>query len=102
MILLALGILSLPVRSDGSPPSIRDSLKFGRRAGFLGGGDVFGKRGEQWTEIISWEPRAFVYHNFLSMEDCKFSIMKLGRNMSLITTTFLMSFTIKMGAKEYR
>lgn len=22
-------------------------------------------RGEQWTEIISWEPRAFVYHNFL-------------------------------------
>ena len=24
-----------------------------------------GKRGEQWTEIVSWEPRAFIYHNFL-------------------------------------
>ena len=20
---------------------------------------------EQWTEILSWEPRAFIYHNFL-------------------------------------
>lgn len=65
LILLALGILSLPVGSDDSPPSIRDSFKFGRRAGVLGGDDVLGKRGEQWTEIISWEPRAFLYHNFL-------------------------------------
>jgi hypothetical protein len=24
-----------------------------------------GERGAQWTEVISWEPRAFVYHNFL-------------------------------------
>lgn len=24
-----------------------------------------GKRGDQWTEVLSWEPRAFVYHNFL-------------------------------------
>ncbi|KAF0926660.1 hypothetical protein E2562_027009 [Oryza meyeriana var. granulata] len=23
------------------------------------------ERGVQWTEVISWEPRAFVYHNFL-------------------------------------
>lgn len=30
-----------------------------------GEGDGLGKRGEQWTEILSWEPRAFVYHNFL-------------------------------------
>ena len=22
-------------------------------------------RPEQWVEVISWEPRAFVYHNFL-------------------------------------
>lgn len=22
-------------------------------------------RAEQWVEVISWEPRAFVYHNFL-------------------------------------
>lgn len=24
-----------------------------------------GKRENQWTEVISWEPRAFIYHNFL-------------------------------------
>ncbi|VAH72799.1 unnamed protein product [Triticum turgidum subsp. durum] len=24
-----------------------------------------GKRGAQWMEVIPWEPRAFVYHNFL-------------------------------------
>ena len=24
-----------------------------------------GKRGDQWTEILSWEPRAFLYHGFL-------------------------------------
>lgn len=28
-------------------------------------GDGLGERGEQWTEILSWEPRAFLYHNFL-------------------------------------
>jgi len=28
-------------------------------------GDGMGKREEQWTEILSWEPRAFLYHNFL-------------------------------------
>ncbi|KAK3271236.1 hypothetical protein CYMTET_20403 [Cymbomonas tetramitiformis] len=24
----------------------------------------------QWIETVSWEPRAFVYHNFLSKEEC--------------------------------
>ena len=24
-----------------------------------------GERGDQWVEILSWEPRAFLYHNFL-------------------------------------
>ncbi|KAJ4803419.1 2-oxoglutarate (2OG) and Fe(II)-dependent oxygenase superfamily protein [Rhynchospora pubera] len=28
------------------------------------------KRGELWTELLSWEPRAFIYHNFLSKEEC--------------------------------
>lgn len=36
---------------------------------FFGRGDGLGERGEQWTEILSWEPRAFVYHNFL-VSDC--------------------------------
>uniref|UniRef100_A0A0D9Z0G9 procollagen-proline 4-dioxygenase n=1 Tax=Oryza glumipatula TaxID=40148 RepID=A0A0D9Z0G9_9ORYZ len=33
-----------------------------------------GERGAQWTEVISWEPRAFVYHNFLSKEECDYLI----------------------------
>jgi prolyl 4-hydroxylase len=33
-----------------------------------------GKRGDQWTEVLSWEPRAFVYHNFLSKEECEYLI----------------------------
>ncbi|XWS33912.1 hypothetical protein CRYUN_Cryun22dG0123600 [Craigia yunnanensis] len=28
-------------------------------------------RGEHWVEVISWEPRAFIYHNFLSKEECE-------------------------------
>ncbi|XP_078448231.1 putative prolyl 4-hydroxylase 3 isoform X2 [Wolffia australiana] len=32
------------------------------------------KRGRQWTEIVSWEPRAFVFHNFLSAEECDYLI----------------------------
>lgn len=24
-----------------------------------------GEKGEPWTEVLSWEPRAFLYHNFL-------------------------------------
>ncbi|XVE82426.1 hypothetical protein DITRI_Ditri16bG0003900 [Diplodiscus trichospermus] len=31
-------------------------------------------RGEQWVEVISWEPRAFIYHNFLSKEECEYLI----------------------------
>ncbi|KAI4390000.1 hypothetical protein MLD38_002159 [Melastoma candidum] len=33
-----------------------------------------GRRGEQWTEVLSWEPRAFLYHNFLSKEECEYLI----------------------------
>ncbi|KAJ0086892.1 hypothetical protein Patl1_09481 [Pistacia atlantica] len=29
---------------------------------------------EQWTEVISWEPRAFIYHNFLSKAECDYLI----------------------------
>ena len=27
--------------------------------------EMRGEKGEPWTEVLSWEPRAFVYHNFL-------------------------------------
>ena len=32
------------------------------------GGDEEGN-GERWVEVISWEPRAVVYHNFLNLFD---------------------------------
>ncbi|KAK8963395.1 hypothetical protein KSP40_PGU013546 [Platanthera guangdongensis] len=32
-----------------------------------------GKR-KKWTEILSWEPRAFIYHYFLSQKECEYLI----------------------------
>ncbi|CAI0435077.1 unnamed protein product [Linum tenue] len=63
LILLGLGIFSLPVSTDDSTP--KDLPASYRRMAAERDGDGLGKRGEQWTEIVSWEPRAFVYHNFL-------------------------------------
>eukprot|EP00250_Pteridium_aquilinum_P006143 c16117_g1_i1 orf=336-1217(-) len=37
--------------------------------------DRFGK---PWVEVISWEPRAFIYHNFLSKEECEY-LITLGK-----------------------
>ncbi|PKI49626.1 hypothetical protein CRG98_029963 [Punica granatum] len=31
-----------------------------------------GQRRETWVEALSWEPRAFLYHNFLSKEECEY------------------------------
>ncbi|KAI4321656.1 hypothetical protein MLD38_035014 [Melastoma candidum] len=66
LLLLALGIFSLPVGDEET--SIGDLSSFRRRMGDGGGSR------EQWTEVISWEPRAFVYHNFLSKEECEYLI----------------------------
>ncbi|XP_018678447.1 probable prolyl 4-hydroxylase 3 isoform X2 [Musa acuminata AAA Group] len=62
LLLLALGIFSLPVSSDSGPESEADLRHHARS---LRDADGLGQRGQQWTEVISWEPRAFVYHNFL-------------------------------------
>uniref|UniRef100_A0A803LIT9 procollagen-proline 4-dioxygenase n=1 Tax=Chenopodium quinoa TaxID=63459 RepID=A0A803LIT9_CHEQI len=65
LLLLALGILSLPVSSNDPRPA-HDLSNFGRKG--------IGKRDEQWVEILSWEPRAFLYHHFLSKEECEYLI----------------------------
>ena len=31
-----------------------------------------------WVETVSWEPRSFVYHNFLTLEECE-HLIALGR-----------------------
>ncbi|XP_073281205.1 probable prolyl 4-hydroxylase 3 [Primulina huaijiensis] len=76
LMLLGLGILSLPIGSDGDSPLVADHIKFKRLTIEMGrdewGG--LGKRGEQWTEVLSWEPRASIYHNFLSKEECEYLI----------------------------
>ncbi|KAI3745773.1 hypothetical protein L6452_08180 [Arctium lappa] len=77
LVLLALGIFSLPIGSDdGSSSYLHDRINFKRKRLLVGNddGDGIGKRGDQWTEILSWEPRAFVYHNFLSKEECEYLI----------------------------
>lgn len=47
----------------------RDLIKFeGILFFFFGGGrqdDDDGGKGDQWVEVISLEPRAYIYHNFL-------------------------------------
>ncbi|KAJ0966885.1 hypothetical protein J5N97_023802 [Dioscorea zingiberensis] len=65
LMLLALGIVSLPVGSD--EPSIAGRRPH-RSAVETNG---MGRREEPWTEVLSWEPRAFIYHNFLSKEECE-------------------------------
>ncbi|KAK4804882.1 hypothetical protein SAY86_004699 [Trapa natans] len=70
LLLLALGILSLPITEEGS--ALNDLRPFRRHASERGHG--LGQRGNQWTEVLSWEPRAFIYHNFLSKEECEYLI----------------------------
>ncbi|KAL8245765.1 hypothetical protein R6Q59_006981 [Mikania micrantha] len=77
LVLLALGIFSLPIGSDDDSSSyLRDRITFKRQRLLVGDidGDGIGNKRDQWTEILSWEPRAFVYHNFLSKEECDYLI----------------------------
>nr|AEP37759.1 prolyl 4-hydroxylase 8-2 [Zea mays] len=78
--LIAFGVFSLPVSAPnaaattgtaaGGETESADVRPRARRD--LGEG--LGERGAQWTEVISWEPRAFVYHNFLSKDECEYLI----------------------------
>ncbi|KAL0543452.1 hypothetical protein IC582_018548 [Cucumis melo] len=69
LILLALGILSIPGNSGGST-KVHDLSSIVRKTS----DDVDEEKGEQWVEVISWEPRAFIYHNFLTKEECEYLI----------------------------
>ncbi|KAF8406657.1 hypothetical protein HHK36_008747 [Tetracentron sinense] len=66
LMLLALGMVSLPI-DTGDSPKVNDLSSLER---FDGLEDRYGKS----TEILSWEPRAFIYHNFLSKDECEYLI----------------------------
>ncbi|CAH9128049.1 unnamed protein product [Cuscuta epithymum] len=85
LMLLALGILNVPIRSDDEPSFSRSRIRFKRSALDIVEEDGLGKRGEQWTEILSWEPRAFVFHNFLSREECEYLISLAKPHMAKST-----------------
>ncbi|KNA21793.1 hypothetical protein SOVF_040140 [Spinacia oleracea] len=72
LILLALGIVSLPSSNTDSPHQVHDLNSIVHNT--VHRVDVGQKRGQQWVELLSWEPRAFVYHNFLSKEECEYLI----------------------------
>jgi len=80
LILLALGILSIPSASDSPKANDLSSIVHNTVHDVVEEG-----RPEQWVEVISWEPRAFVYHNFLTQEECEYLISLAKPNMQKST-----------------
>ncbi|CAN1315190.1 Probable prolyl 4-hydroxylase 3 [Linum perenne] len=83
LMLLGFGIFSLPVSTDDFTPNGLSASN--RRMAVERDGHGLGKREEQWTEIVSWEPRAFLYHNFLSKEECEYLISLAKPHMTKST-----------------
>ncbi|KAK9064984.1 hypothetical protein SSX86_016367 [Deinandra increscens subsp. villosa] len=67
LILLAFVILSIPIASSSDPPVVREVNSIIHHTVDESRKD----RADQWVEQISWEPRAVVYHNFLSQVECE-------------------------------
>ncbi|CAL9071265.1 unnamed protein product [Musa textilis] len=78
LVLLALDVVSLPIGPLFAPSRAHDRSHGEKTEGF-------GQSGRQWTEVISWEPRAFVYHNFLSKEECEYIIQLAKPHMKKST-----------------
>ncbi|RZB52773.1 putative prolyl 4-hydroxylase 3 isoform A, partial [Glycine soja] len=72
ILLLALGIVYLPTTDDDFPTT--DLSAFRRKTSQSGESLV--ENSEQWTEILSWEPRAFIYHNCLIESRRRFHIIR--------------------------
>ncbi|KAM7516092.1 hypothetical protein LguiA_005675 [Lonicera macranthoides] len=72
--LLAFGILSIP-NNSGNSPKVNDLSSIVHST--VDRNDVIERR-DQWVEVISWEPRAVIYHNFLSKDECEY-LINLGK-----------------------
>ncbi|KAI7725197.1 hypothetical protein M8C21_027682, partial [Ambrosia artemisiifolia] len=64
LILLALGILSIPTTSSNSHKAHDLNSIVHRTTTTLDRSEKKDDRSDQWVEVISWEPRAVIYHNF--------------------------------------
>ncbi|KAG8660049.1 hypothetical protein MANES_02G110601v8 [Manihot esculenta] len=72
LILLAFGMLSLPSNSADSSRKANDLSTIVHNK--VDSSERDDGRQEHWAEVISWEPRSFIYHNFLSKEECDYLI----------------------------
>lgn len=72
LVLLALGVVSIPSTSSSSSHKAHDLTSIVHTT--VHRVEVSRERDDQWVEVISWEPRAFVYHNFLSKDECEYLI----------------------------
>ncbi|GLJ21423.1 hypothetical protein SUGI_0394510 [Cryptomeria japonica] len=77
LMLLALGIVSLPINAT-PPEGLTTGLTLSNRliekkvVQTHESDGIDGPR--QWAEVLSWEPRASLYHNFLTKEECEYLI----------------------------
>lgn len=85
LVLLALGIVAVPdgrtspERMSGAAVSLRlPAISIVQHAKQSDDEQDVGK---PWVELISWEPRSFVYHNFLSKEECEYLVSLARPNM---------------------
>ncbi|KAG6435311.1 hypothetical protein SASPL_100181 [Salvia splendens] len=69
VLLLMLLELGIPVPAGSEEDS--SPIRLNRMILDNNGGEGLGERGEQRTEVVSWEPRAFIYHNFFDSETGK-------------------------------
>ncbi|PKI45625.1 probable prolyl 4-hydroxylase 3 [Punica granatum] len=69
LVLLALGIVSLPIRNKASPPVDFSPITILRHQSSDRRSEESGQRGKQWSQVLSWEHRAVLYHNFQSKEE---------------------------------
>ncbi|KAL0424903.1 UNVERIFIED_CONTAM: putative prolyl 4-hydroxylase 10 [Sesamum radiatum] len=86
VVLLYLGIFSISSSSSSSSkdsPKAHDLSFIAHNSVHSGDGDEENR--DQWVEVISWEPRAFVFHNFLSKEECEYLISIASPHMEKST-----------------
>ncbi|KAK9013078.1 hypothetical protein V6N11_041100 [Hibiscus sabdariffa] len=96
LILLGLGIFYIPSSDVGNSPKPNDLTSIAHNIVDRSHADE--NREKLWVEVISWEPRASIYHNFLSAEECEYLINLAKPHMR--KSTVVDSKTGKTGDKH--